>query len=291
MFIQDVEMNFVTVSVETANAGLRSICQIGIARYEEGQLVEEWGTFINPECEFDPLNTLAHGISVQDVEFAPKLPEIEFKLRAMLEGEICICHTIFDRKSIARALKYYKLRYLDTLWIDSSRVARRAWEDCRYGGFGLIQLCEKLGYKVELHDSLEKAKASGNIMLAASKESNVSIEEWTVKQLEPIKDLLPREEFDANVDGDLFGEFVVFTGRFFIGTEGAERMASYLGCTIRKSVSRKTTILIVGNQYLSMLRGNPKSVNYRKAESLINEGVPIRLIKEMDIDFLLDYQY
>ena len=35
-------MNFVSVDVETANSDRASICQIGIAVFKDGKLVDEW---------------------------------------------------------------------------------------------------------------------------------------------------------------------------------------------------------------------------------------------------------
>ena len=34
-------MNFVAIDVETANPDMASICQVGLAKYVDGQLVEE----------------------------------------------------------------------------------------------------------------------------------------------------------------------------------------------------------------------------------------------------------
>jgi len=42
-------MNFVAIDVETANSDMASICQIGIAKFENGILVEEWVSLVNPE--------------------------------------------------------------------------------------------------------------------------------------------------------------------------------------------------------------------------------------------------
>jgi len=46
-------MEFVAIDVETANADMASICQIGLAKFKDGQLVEEWSSFIDPEDYFD----------------------------------------------------------------------------------------------------------------------------------------------------------------------------------------------------------------------------------------------
>jgi DNA polymerase-3 subunit epsilon len=55
-------MDFVAIDVETANADMASICQIGIASYSNGSLVDEWSALVEPEDFFDPINISIHGI-------------------------------------------------------------------------------------------------------------------------------------------------------------------------------------------------------------------------------------
>jgi len=55
-------MNFVAIDVETANADMASICQIGLAKVENGTLSEEWKTYVDPEDYFDGINVAIHGI-------------------------------------------------------------------------------------------------------------------------------------------------------------------------------------------------------------------------------------
>lgn len=45
-------MQFVAIDVETANADMGSICQIGLARFVDGDLAEEWVTLVDPEDYF-----------------------------------------------------------------------------------------------------------------------------------------------------------------------------------------------------------------------------------------------
>jgi len=42
-------MEFVAIDVETANADMASICQIGIATFENAVLKNEWKTYVDPE--------------------------------------------------------------------------------------------------------------------------------------------------------------------------------------------------------------------------------------------------
>ena len=66
-------MDFVAIDVETANSDMASICQIGVARFAGGQVVEEWSTLVDPEDYFDAMNVYVHGIEPHMVKGQPKL--------------------------------------------------------------------------------------------------------------------------------------------------------------------------------------------------------------------------
>lgn len=102
-------MNFVAIDVETANSDMASICQIGIAKFENGVLVEEWISLVNPEDYFHFINIDIHGIDESDVADAPIFTEFLDKLKYFLEGAVCVCHTHFDRVSIAKAFQKYSI--------------------------------------------------------------------------------------------------------------------------------------------------------------------------------------
>ena len=55
-------MDFIAIDVETANADMASICQVGLVKYEDGVLSDEWNTYVDPEDYFDGINVSIHGI-------------------------------------------------------------------------------------------------------------------------------------------------------------------------------------------------------------------------------------
>ena len=71
-----VRVDFVAIDVETANPDMASICQVGIAGFCEGESVLEWGTFVDPQDYFAPLNIMVHGITESIVADAPTFPEV-----------------------------------------------------------------------------------------------------------------------------------------------------------------------------------------------------------------------
>ena len=285
-------MNFTAIDVETANSDLSSICQIGLAKFENGILVKEWVSLVDPEDFFYEMNVSIHGIDEDTVKGKPTLPEIADEMRSLLENTVAVCHTSFDRNALNFALEKYELPPLHTTWLDSSRVVRRTWSEFSSKGYGLSNVCKKIGYEFVHHDALEDAKAAGHVLIAACKESELSLDEIIARVKLPIN---PRSSSsgpyiarEGNPEGDLFGEVIVFTGQLDVPRSIAADMASRVGCQVSAGVTLKTTILVVGDQDATKLAGHEKSSKHRKAEELILTGQKIRIIRESDFQKMVN---
>lgn len=272
------------IDVETANADMSSICQIGIAKYKNGQIIEEWVSLINPEDYFDFINIEIHGITEDDVVDSPTLPEVMVTLAKFLNNNISVCHTHFDRVSIKQALTKYGLSEFNTTWLDSARVVRRTWSDFSQRGYGLHNVCEFLGYEFKHHDALEDAKAAGYILIEASKEKELNINDWLKRVNKPITQA---EKIEVNTNGHFYGEIMVFTGSLEIPRGEATVMASKIGCQVKSNVTKITTMLVVGDQDITKLAGHKKSSKHRRAEELISRGLKIRILRETDFKELV----
>ncbi|MDY0322305.1 MAG: exonuclease domain-containing protein [Arcobacteraceae bacterium] len=285
-------MEFVAIDVETANADMASICQIGLAKYRDGVLVEEWSSLIDPEDYFDFINIDIHGITEDDVVGAPKFTDVFQQLSSFLVGSISVCHTHFDRVSVGRAINKYSLGSIDTVWLDSAMVARRAWEECAWSGYGLSNVCKIIDYKFKHHDALEDAKACGQVLIAAMGKTGLGLDGWLKRVSQPI-DLSAFSggvaiKRDGNPEGELYGEVLVFTGALEIPRREAADLAASVGCTVASGVNKKTTLLVVGDQDISKLSGKTKSSKHLKAEELVEKGQAIRIIKESDFKELVN---
>jgi DNA polymerase-3 subunit epsilon len=276
-------MEFVALDVETANADMASICQIGIARFAKGLLVGEWKTYVDPQDHFDMMNISIHGIDESVVAGAPTFDKISDAIGNALGGRVVVAHTTFDKVAIYRAGAKCNAAPLSCTWLDSACVVRRAWPEFSRSGYGLQNVCESIGYKFKPHDALEDAKAAGNIMLAAMAHTGLDLDAWLARVQVPIdptlRQLVARE---GNPDGELFGEVIVFTGALMIPRREAADVAASVGCEVDGSVTKRTTILVVGDQDIQRLAGHEKSSKHRKAEELIKKGQPIRILRETD---------
>jgi DNA polymerase-3 subunit epsilon len=61
-----------------------------------------------------------------------------------------------------------------------------------------------------------------------------------------------------------------------------------MGCHVADIGSKRTTILVVGDQDLRLTKGNEKSSRHRKAEELIAAGVSIKIVGEGDFMLMVD---
>lgn len=276
-------MDFVAIDVETANASMSSLCQIGIAEYQEYGLVGQWSTYIDPLDFFDGMNISIYGIDQSTVIGAPVFEEVYSELIDRLEGRIVVCHTHFDRAAINQTTDEYELPRIECQWLDSARITRRAWPQFAKRGYGLGGITKYLGYQFNHHDALEDAKAAGHVVLSACREKNLSVEGWLVCAGQPIFGSSSSNVTKAgNPEGPLFGEMVVFTGVLSMPRREAADIAAMVGCNVGGNVTTETTVLVVGDQDVTKLAGHNKSSKHRKAETLISKGVPIRILRETD---------
>jgi len=277
-------MEFVALDVETANADLSSICQIGLARFRDRIIVGTWKTYVDPEDGFDPINISIHGITEDTVRGAPILPEAADELRRQLSGTVVVCHTHFDRVAMQQCFSKYELQLPTCAWLDSARVARRAWEEFAWRGYGLGNVCEFLGYQFSHHDALEDAKAAAFVLLSAMDKSGLDLAGWLDRVRRPI-DLASAAAGVGRVgnpEGPFYGEVIVFTGTLTIPRRHAADMGAQVGCEVAEGVTKRTTMLVVGDQDVMKLAGHEKSAKHRKAEALILGGQRIRILRETD---------
>jgi DNA polymerase-3 subunit epsilon len=285
-------MDFLALDVETANADMASICQIGIVKVSEGVLADEWRTYVNPEYFFDPINVSIHGINESTVKGAPTFPDVFGRLDSYLNDQVVVCHTHFDRVALNQAAERYEVEVCRCTWLDSARVARRTWEECAWRGYGLHDVCQLIGYEFQHHDALEDAKASANVLLAASNVTGLDIEGWLRRVRQPIDPTARTSSApirrEGNPEGALHGEVLVFTGALQMPRREAADLAANVGCQVGSGVTKKTTLLVVGDQDVKKLSGHDKSSKHRKAEELIQKGAPIRILRESDFKQLIN---
>lgn len=281
-------MDFTVIDVETANPNLASICQVGIAVFRDGQLHETWSSFVNPNDYFHPMNVFVHGIDEFIVRTAPSWADVYDQILPFMTGQIVASHMPFDRVATLKACQGTGLEHFDCLWLDTAKVARRVWSEFSKSGYGLKNLASHFDITFEHHDALEDARAAGEILLRALAHTGSTPEQLYSLVNQPLTPALRVIKGDAvKQNAVLSGNVVVFTGELSICRRDAAEMAAESGCEVGTTVTKKTTLLVVGDQDIDRLAGKDKSLKHIKAESLIAQGQKIRILGESDFQALL----
>lgn len=277
---------FIVIDIETANPDLTSICQIGIAVFENGELVDQWGTLINPNAYFDEMNIYIHGITPSMVRNSPTIKQVESKIKGYFADNVVCSYGAFDRVSLTRIFPDLQNR-----WLDIMRVVRRCCSDkFAEKGYGLAKVSKHLKIKQENHhNALDDAIVAGGILNKALFESGKSLDYWLDRVEKPIHveydengHILPKIKRQGDPNGPLYGEVVVFTGELSIPRQDAAKKAASVGCDVVDGVSKKVTLLIKGIQDKSRLAGKELSNKEIKAQELISKGHNIRILSEND---------
>ncbi len=169
-------MDYCVVDVETANQARHSICQIGIAFFSGGKMVDGWESLVNPEADFSFWNIRVHGIRPEMVEQAPCWAQIHSKVEELLSGVAVASHTYFDQGALDGACLRDNLPPIVPLkWIDTCGLARQAWPALE--NHKLPTLARHFGIAYQSHDALEDARAAGEILALAMEAKNVTLAE------------------------------------------------------------------------------------------------------------------
>ena len=271
---------FVAVDVETANKQKASICQIGLAMVKENGDISTLGILIDPEDSFDSFNTALHGINQKTVKGAQTFDSVLKILRPFLERHVLIQHSPFDKGAVNAACEKYNLNILGSEWMDSVKIAREAWPELKgRGGHGLESLKNYLGLAFKHHDAEEDARAAAQVTLLAEEKTG---QHFSIISTFKTKSYPKPIALKGNTQGPLYGHIACFTGQLTMSRLEAASFSAQAGIEVKVAMSKKVTLLIVGDQDIASPDGNAKSSKHRKAEELIENGSDIRIIGEAE---------
>lgn len=303
----DTNLSFVAIDFETANSDYSSICQVGLAFFENGVLIKEESQLINPEMYFDGYNVNIHKIKPEDVEDKPTLYEYYPSLCEKISGKVVIHHQPFDFCAFSQACDRYTLNFPSSFWMDNAAVVRRTWPQFQYKGYGLKNVAKYLGIDFKHHDACEDARTAGLIFIEACNLTGKSIQQWSkdirkrIKaQSEEVVKITVKKSNNQKITGDLlkadfnhvekvnnlfFGKKVVISGTYenWPDRKDLARVLKGLGADIDSGVTEKTNILCAGKD------SGPKKLV--KMHINIDSGKEAMILSENDIiELLIDIE-
>ena len=297
--------SYVALDVETANSFRGSICSIGLVKFQNGEVVDSFYSLINPEEDFDYRNINIHGITQKDILNSPIFPEIRQRIIDFIGTNIVVSHFAqFDIGALKDAYLKYNLDFDDVKFVCSYRLAKIALPGLI--NYKLKTLTKELNIKLEHHNALSDAKASGLILgYLLSANSYSDIDEFLYNYHYNKTGLHGQYGFNRQLKGDyksnliyqptdeekalmnpdhyFYGLYFCFTGKLERMTrKEANTMVALTGGIPEKSVTKNTNILVVGEQDWRVVGESGLSSKMKKAQSLLENGQNIEIMTEDD---------
>ncbi len=103
---------YVVFDVETPNRYNNRMSAIGISVIEDGQIVQEYYSLVDPEQPFDYFNSVLTGINEETVFDAPAFPEVWGQIETIMSSGILVAHNAsFDIGVLRRCLDSYEIEW------------------------------------------------------------------------------------------------------------------------------------------------------------------------------------
>lgn len=298
--------NFVAIDVETATRKKSSICEIGIAiigKDKELKVSRSW--FVQPPGNvYEPHNTMVHQITPEDTAGSPTFAEVWPEVLPYIEGQLVVAHnTAFDMYALRDALDEFHLPYPTFTHVCSCRLSQKVFPGLY--NYRLETVCKAIGFPMEKHHR------AGIDAVAAARVFLACLERCHKETLEDLQNFfhfkcghfanstfLPQRAQSGSRtkpseiigspnlidEGNYFyNKEVCFTGKCSFGTrEELCQMIADIGGIPADRVTKRTQVLVVGQQDYRVVGERGLSNKQKKAMDSLDKGQEIEILSEAE---------
>ncbi len=167
---------FVAIDVETPNRMNDRISAIGITVIEDGTIIDEFYSFVNPETYFDSFNVALTGIDEDVVSDAPTFDELWPTIEEYLSSGLIVAHNaVFDMNVIKSCLNDYDIYWKNYVhYICTVQIGRKLLPKISHK---LNVMCDYYGIELNHHIASSDSRACAEILLKYL-ESGVDIKKF-----------------------------------------------------------------------------------------------------------------
>lgn len=300
-------LDFVAIDVETANTHRGSVCAIGATVIRAG-VVDSTHSWLSRPPEgldfFAGFNVGLHGITPDLVADQPPFTERLDQLLELSGGLPLVAHNAaFDMGALREACVAADRDWPSVDYACSLVMARRALDLISYR---LPVVAAECG--IELgphHEAGSDALTCAQVILEIARRRNadtftslladlqvlpghLEVAAWRGCRRMPTAESLPPEAAtDADPAHPLYGQVMVFTGALNIRRKEAWAAVAACGAVVEKGVTKRTTMLVVGDGFTGH---NPADFYTGKAAKAVQwraKGHRIEVLTEADLLELL----
>lgn len=152
-----IENTFTAIDFETAIGSPASICQVGLVRIKEGEVIKKVDQLIQPPGNhYLPKNIEIHGIKPDQTLEAPAFNEYWPEMCEFIDSQVVVAHnSAFDVNCLRSTLDYYGLEQPEF----EERCTRTIYRK------GLAYLSRKYKIPLNHHHALSDAHACAQLYL------------------------------------------------------------------------------------------------------------------------------
>lgn len=294
-----MSLDFVAIDFETANADLASICQVGVAVVRNGEIhkVEQWE--VQPATgyeSFDARNVAIHGVTPDMAKAGLPWNRSLERLHEIVGNSPVVSHNArFDSSaaywaSVASGQNPPEWPWYCTLLHLQDVITLPSYK--------LSDISRHFGIELDHHRAGSDAHACAQGLLAAHRQTEVSPwdNRWQatrrargssrheqaagipISRYKRVAELPPANPNPPS-DSPFAGTHAVVTGNLpeMSRDEAIEVLAAW-GSQPQLNVTKKTTVLILGDSEVARVSRSNGSGKERKAAELIESGQTVRLM-------------
>lgn len=310
------DLTFIALDFETATSQRASVCEVGLAFVENGEIGMSRSNLIRPpHNQYDSTNIAVHGITPIMTDISPGFEMFWPTLANLLQGKTVVAHYApFDMGVIREECLRCGLPLPEFRFVCSCALARYVLPG--FYSYGLEPLCDHFGIATEGHhragtDALMTAKLMLRLCEIAEVDSIDSLVEkyhyrygtfegGTYRPFNRLRDysnkanldqfakeyLADEEGFDE--ENPFFGKEVVFTGTMARPRHDLMQMVMDIGGRTKDSLTRSTDFLVVGQQDFRIVGEEGMSGKQKKAMEMIAKGAPLQVLSEAEFLMMIN---
>ncbi len=221
---QNIDTIYSVLDLETTGFSAKNekITEVGILKIKNGEVIDEFSCFVNPEKHIPARVTEVTNITDDMVKDAETIDKVFPKILDFIKDTVIVAHNAgFDigfLKQNARNLGYeFDFTYLDTL-----SLAKQLYPE--YKRYKLEKIAENLGIKVEVaHRALDDVKTTVQVF---NKMMELLIEKG-VKTVDDVDILSSSEETKKEAFKKLNTYHIIILAKNYVGLKNLYKLVSY----------------------------------------------------------------
>lgn len=158
-------MTFTAIDFETATSF--HPCSVGIVMVENGIVIDEYVTLIQPPNNlYNPYTIQVHGIYPSDTVRAKNFLQVFPEIQKRLQNRVVVAHNeSFDRNVLVKSMAYYGLNYADLNIASRWECTVKIYKAKGVKPTKLSDCCRQMNIQLNHHEALSDARACAKLYL------------------------------------------------------------------------------------------------------------------------------